>query len=155
MRPLFLVLFATIIFSATWACFAHNGQKPTSLCALERKVSPGEHASVTVSGIYTVGPENSRLDDPACPVVPYGSTWVDLELASRRNQKKLSQLLNKTGRAFVVFGGEFYGSPLPDPRLPQTLQEGFPPHWGHLNCCLTRLVVHEIREVTAAPAEKP
>jgi hypothetical protein len=83
---------------------------------------------------------------------PNGS--VELALESKQNQERLIQLLDKSGRASVVFDGEFYGSSLPDTKLPEAIQKGFPTHWGHLNCCLTKIVVHNIRAVSAAPSEK-
>jgi hypothetical protein len=130
-------------------------QKMSSLCNLQQKAVPGEHMSVQISGVYTQGLENSLLDDPTCPVTPYQSTWVELALQSKRNQKKLKEVLDKSGRASVVFEGEFYGSPLPDPKLPDIVQKDFPPHWGHLGCCRTKLVVHLIREVSVAPSSNP
>jgi hypothetical protein len=145
---------AIVMCFAAGMCLAQTQLQTSSLCNLQEKVGQGEHTKVRVSGVYSRGLENSTLDDPACPVVPYQSTWVDLALQSKQNQKKLDQLLDKSGRASVVFEGEFYGSPLPDPKLPESLQKGFPPHWGHLGCCRTKLVVHVIREVTVAPPDK-
>lgn len=136
-------------------CLAKTAPRTSSLCDLQKTVAADEHINVRVSGIYTQRLETSELDDPACPLIPHGSTWVELALESKQNQKKLSQLIEKSGRASVVFDGELYGSPLPDPKLPEAIQKGFPPHWGHLNCCLTKIVVHVIREVAIAPSGKP
>ena len=155
MSSQFRIFLALIICLTAALRSAITGPRMSSLCNLQKTVAAGEHSIVRISGIYTKRLETSELDDPACAVVPYGSTWVELSLESQQNQKKLSQLLEKSGRASVVFDGEFYGSPLPDPKLPSGLQNGFPPHWGHLNCCLTKIVVHAIREVTSAPPEKP
>ncbi len=133
-------------------CPAQTGQS-TSLCTLQEKVAPGEHIHVLVSGIYRVGPESSALDDPMCPITPYQSTWVEFELETKRNNGKLKKLLKQSQRVYLAAEGEFYGSPLPDPKLSEKLQSGFPPHWGHLGCCRTKLVVHVINEVKSLPAK--
>jgi hypothetical protein len=120
-------------------------------CSLQKKVAQGEHIHARISGVYSVGPESSTLDDPACPVASYQSTWVEFDLKTKHNNKKLKELLEHSQRVYLVTEGDFYGPPLPDPKLPETLQKGFPPHWGHLACCRTKLVVHAIREVKAVP----
>jgi predicted DNA-binding protein (MmcQ/YjbR family) len=134
-------------------CFGQTVQE-MSLCRLQEKVAPGEHMHVRISGVYSVGPENSTLDDPTCPVTPYQSTWVEFDLKSKRNDKKLRKLLEHSQRVYLTSEGEFYGPPLPDPKLPEALQKGFPPHWGHLGCCRTRLVVHVIRDVKTTPTDQ-
>ena len=53
----------------------------------------------------------------------------------------------------MVFEGEFYGPPLPDPNLPESIKKSYHGAWGHLGCCRTKLIVHAIHEVKAAPAE--
>ena len=47
------------------------------------------------------------------------STWVELALRSQKNKEKLGKLLDRSRRAYVVVEGEFYGPPLPDPKLPE------------------------------------
>jgi hypothetical protein len=131
-------------------CLAQAGQE-MSLGNLQKKVAQGEHIHVRISGVYSVGPENSTLDDPACPVVPYQGTWVEFDLKTKRNDKKLKELLEHSQHVYLASEGELYGPPLPDPKLPETLQKEFPPHWGHLGCCRTKLVVHVIREVKRVP----
>lgn len=147
-----LEIVAAIICFAAGACFAQPPQQE-SLCSLQEKVAQGEHIHVRLSGVYSAGPENSTLDDPTCPVTPYQSTWVVLDLQTKRNDKKLRELLGHSQRVYLATEGEFYGPPLPDPKLPETLQKGFPPHWGHLGCCRTKLVVHKILDVK--PASTP
>ena len=68
-----------------------------------------------------------RLENPACPTE---ATWVELELVSQRNKEKLRQLLDHSGRARVVFEGEFYGSGVPDPKLPQAIAGAYHPGLG-------------------------
>jgi hypothetical protein len=147
-----LGIVAAITCFVAGTCLAQTVQEK-SLCSLQEKVAQGEHIHVRISGVYSAGPENSTLDDPACPVAPYQSTWVEFDLQTKRNDKKLKELLEHSQRVYLATEGEFYGPPLPDPKLPETLQKGFPPHWGHLGCCRTKLVVHAIREVKAAPAD--
>ena len=135
------------------ACLGQSGPteaRDNSLCLLQKSVRDGDHEAVRVSGVFSEGLERGTLDDSACPKE---STWVELSLRSERNKKKLRRLLDRSRQAYVVFEGEFYGPPLPDPKLPEALQKGFPPHWGHLGCCRTKLVVYAIREVKAAPAD--
>jgi hypothetical protein len=79
------------------------------------------------------------------------STWVEFNLQVNRNHKKLREFLGHSQRVYLESEGEFYGPPLPDPKLTEALQKAFPLHWGHLGCCRTKLVVHEIREVKVAP----
>jgi hypothetical protein len=131
-------------------CLAQTGQE-MSLCSLQERVAEGEHIHVRTSGVYSVGPENSTLDDPLCPVAPYQSTWVEFDLKTKRNDKKLKDLLDHSHRVYLAAEGELYGPPLADPKLPETLQKSFPPRWGHLGCCRTRLVVHVIHQVKAVP----
>ena len=147
-----LGLMTAIACFVAGTCVAQTGQE-MSLCSLQKEATQGEHIHVRISGLYSAGPENSTLDDPACPIAPYQSTWVEFDLQTKRNDKKLRELLEHSQRVYLVTEGEFYGPPLPDPKLPETLQKGFPPHWGHLGCCRTKLVVHAIREVKAAPAD--
>jgi hypothetical protein len=149
-----LGILAAITCSIAGTCLAQAG-RDMSLCSLQNKVAQGEHIHVRTSGVYSVGPENSTLVDPTCPVAPYQSTWVEFDLKTKRNDKKLKDLLEHSQKVYLATEGDLYGPPLPDPKLPETLQKGFPPHWGHLGCCRTKLVVHVIREVALAPPSKP
>ena len=124
--------------------------RDVSLCLLQESVRQGEHETVRVSGVFSEGLELGILDDAACPKE---STWVELELRSKRNREKLSRLLDRSRQAYVVFEGEFYGPPLPDTKLPENIRNAYHPNWGHLGCCRTKLVVHAIRDVKAAPAD--
>ena len=121
-----------------------------SLCSLQQQIGAGQHESVRVSGIYSEGPEVGVLEDEACPKE---DTWVELDLKSQQNRQKLGEVLDRVRRASVVFEGEFYGPPLPDPKLPEGIRKSYHPRWGHLGCCETKLVVHAIREVKAAPEQ--
>jgi hypothetical protein len=150
MRLPLVTIAAIIICFASGTCLAQSVQE-MSLCRLQEQVAQGAHIHVRISGVYTAGPESSTLDDPACPFAPYKSTWVDFDLKVKRNDKKLRKLLEHSQRVYLESEGEFYGPPLPDPNLPEALRKSFPPHWGHLGCCRTKLVVHLIRAVKAAP----
>lgn len=124
--------------------------KVTSLCVLQKKVAEGQHETVRVSGIYGPGLDRSVLEDADC----HGeSTWVELALRSQENKKKLRKLLDSWRRAYVVFEGEFYGPPLPDPKLPEAIRKDYHPGWGHLAAFKTKLVVHAIADVKSAPAD--
>lgn len=135
------------------ACLAQNARE-LSLCNLQEKVAQGEHIHVRISGVYSGGPENSKLDDPACPIAPYQSTWVEFDLQAKRNEKKLWKVLEHSKSVYLVSDGEFYGPPMPDPKLPEPLQKEFPPHWGHLGCCRTKLVVKVIQDVKTLPSDQ-
>lgn len=145
-------LFATCLLAAeslAQTAAPQTGPKATSLCVLQREVSEGKHETVHVSGIYTEGPEGRVLEDATCPDE---ATWVELELRSHENKKKLYKLLDHSNRAYVVVEGAFYGPPLPDPKLPEPIKKSYHPGWGHLAAFKTKLVVYAIRHVQPAPA---
>jgi hypothetical protein len=125
-----------------------TGPTATSLCDLQKKVADGEQETVRVSGVYGPGLDHTVLKDAACP---RASTWVELALRSKENKEKLRKLLDRSRRAYVVVEGEFYGPPLPDPKLPEALKKNYHPGWGHLAAFKTKLVVHVIRDVKPAP----
>ena len=120
-----------------------------SLCDLQAKASEGSHVSVRVSGLYTNGPDRGTLEGTACPGQ---TTLVELALQSGRNQNKLSRLFDRSprARAYVVFEGEFYGPPMPDPKLPEAIRKTYHPGWDYES--KTKLVVHVILDVKVAPA---
>jgi hypothetical protein len=125
-----------------------TSQESMSLCGLQEKVAEGDHINVWVSGVYSGGIGMGILEDAACPD---RTTWVELALRSDGNKKKLKRLLDGPGRADVVFEGEIYGPPVPDPKLPGAIRNVYHPGWGHLGAFKTKLVVHMIREVKVAP----
>jgi hypothetical protein len=113
--------------------------------------------SVIVSGIYKggmgeSGPVMGTLSDSVCPEE---TAWIEIVLKPSTNRKKLNAILTKSDGAHVVFEGEFYGPPVPDPKLPEAMRKNSHPGWGHLGAFKTKLVVHAIRDVTAAPPAKP
>jgi len=131
-------------------CVAAPTPDKVPLCDLQRTAKQGEHRPVQVSGIYSAGFEGSVLTDAACPS---GHTWVELDLKSAKNKEKLRSLLNTAGQADVVFEGEFYGPGVPNPKLPEALRKANHPGWGHLGAFRTKLVVHTILSVKAAPPD--
>jgi hypothetical protein len=140
-----------ILLSLTGTCVGLPNEPPTeSLCSLQRKVSAGNHKSVRVSGIYGPGLDHSVLEEPSCPDE---GTWVELELQSNQNKEKLRKVLDQSKRVYVVVEGEFYGPPLPDPKLPKPIRKSYHPGWGHLAAFRTKLVVHAIREAKAVPQD--
>jgi hypothetical protein len=128
----------------------HANEKVASLCALQDNAKEGERVTAQVAGVYFSGLDMGPLEDANCPA---NATWVELALQSEVNKKKLRGLLERYGRAYVVFDGEFYGPPVPDPKLPEAIRKAYHPGWGHLASFRTKLVVHSIRVVERAPAE--
>ena len=119
-------------------------------------MAEGDQLSVAVSGVYEgglgdSGPAMGTLDDSDCPK---NTAWIEIALQSAYNRKKLSRILEKSGRAYVVFEGELYGPPVPDPKLPEAIRKNYHPGWGHMGAFNTKLVVREIREVAVAPHTK-
>ena len=143
------------VFLVAGTCSSQSKPALASLCSLG-KVTEGEHVSVTVSGVYEgglgdSGPAAGTLDDSACPEK---IAWIEIELQTPNNRKKLSEILDKSGRAYVVFEGDFYGPPVPDPKLPDGIRKYSHPGWGHLGAFKTKFVVHAIRDVAVAPPTK-
>lgn len=128
-----------------------ENQQFQPLCGLQGKVAEGDHINARVSGVYSSGLDMGVLEDAACPD---RSIWVELVLSSDQNKKKLKRLLDRAGKAYVVFEGELYGPPVPDPKLPDAIRNAYHPGWGHMGAFQTKLVVHVIREVAVAPAPK-
>ena len=149
--------FGTVtVFLVAGTCFGQSKLVQTSLCGLQEKVAEGDHVSVTVSGVYKgglgdSGPALGTLSDSACPKE---TTWIEIALQSTENLKKLNEILDKSGRAYVAFEGELYGPPVPDPKLPDALRKNSHPGWGHLGAFKTKLVVHAIREVAVSQPAK-
>ena len=124
-------------------------KSPKRLCNLQEIATQGSHIIVTVSGVYSTGPESSTLTDPACPVKAYGQTWVEFDLKSNENEQKLKELLTRSQEVNLTAEGDFYGPPPPDPKLPSPMREKISQRWGHLGCCRTRFVVRKILDVRA------
>lgn len=142
-----LVGMATICLVAS-SCFAQSKQAQP-LCGLETKAIEGSHTNVIVSGTYRggmgdSGPAMGTLSDSACPEE---TAWIEIALKSSTNRKKLNAILSKSDGAHVVFEGELYGPPVPDPKLPEVLRKNSHPGWGHLGAFKTKLVVYAIRDV--------
>ena len=138
---------AGCLFAQT--CFAQPDGKKMSLYVLQEKTTEGNHVAVQVAGVYRLGLDMGVLEDAACPKQ---ATWVELALRSGRNKEKLRQLLDLSGKAYVVFQGESYGPDVADPKLPEAIRKSYHPGWGHLAAFRTKLVVHLIRSVRAVRA---
>ena len=141
-----IVVLLAVCFLAE-ECFGKSEPKTTSLCVLQEKAAEGNHATVQVSGILS---EWVTLEDAACPAE---DTWVELALppGQDKNKEKLRRLLDDYDRAYVMVEGEFYGPPLPDPKLPEVIRKAYHPGWGHLAAFRAKLVVHVICDVKVAP----
>jgi hypothetical protein len=146
-QKIFLAITTLGACLAAGSCFAQSELPTTSLCELQDKADEGTHSTVQVGDIYYEGIDMGVLLDPKCPQ----GTWVELALQSERNKKRMIKFLHRAGKCYVVFEGELYGPPEPDPKLPESLRSISRPGWGHLGAFRTKLVVHFIREVKAAP----
>jgi hypothetical protein len=63
------------------------------------------------------------------------------------------KLSNPSNRVVVIFEGEFYGPPVPDPKLPPAILKNYHPGWDYNS--KTKLVVHAIQSVKPAPPSSP
>jgi hypothetical protein len=143
-----LKLVGITIFFGGLTCLTQTADTVSSLCSLREITAQGKHVKVLVRGVLSIRPENWTLDDPACSDFPNSSTWVEFDLRSKSNERKLRDLLVHSQKVYLTSEGEFYGPPLPDAKLTGGLQKGLPPLWGHLGCCRTKLVVHAVREIS-------
>ena len=149
---LFVALFSLCYFAGfSFGQSAPADTEVTSLCSLQSTVAEGRHKAVRVSGVYGPSLNYTVLEDPACP---NETTWVELGLRTNRNRAKLRRLLDHSRRAYVELDGEFYGPPVPDPKLPESIRKSYHPGWGHLAAFRTKLVVFAIRDVKVAPSER-
>jgi len=133
----------------------------SSLCDLQAKAAHGEHRTVRVEGVFLAGLEGQGLVNVGCGG---RSTYVEFELKTRLNRRRLWRLVDKTNRrmhwrgagdaVLVVFEGEFYGPPTPDPKLPERVRKAYHPSWGNSGE-MTRLVVYSIQSVKTLPADHP
>jgi TonB-like protein len=147
---LFAVVLSICFFAEfSFGQFVSKERQAMSLCSLQQSVTQGNHETVRVSGIYGPGLDHTILEDPACSANP---TWVELDLRSKRNEEKLRRLLNHSRQAYVVLEGEFYGPPVPDPKLPEAIRKSYYPGWGHLAAFKTKLVIHAIQDVQGLPS---
>jgi len=132
----------------------------SSLCDLQAQVVQGEHRTVRVEGVYLSGLEGQYLVAAGCSS---GSTYIEFALKSHQLWKKLVRMSNESYKrrggfgdgdpVLVVLGGEFYGPPVPDPRLPEQIRKAYHPGWN--NNAMTKLVVNSIQNVEALPADHP
>jgi len=129
---------------------AQLSQPISSLCDLQSKMGQGEHRPVRVEGVYSAGGEAQRLVSPACSAQ---STAIEFDLKSHRLWKKLVRMSNPSNQVQVIFEGEFYGPPVPDPKLPPAILKQYHPGWDYNS--MTKLLVRTIQNVKAVPADHP
>jgi hypothetical protein len=129
---------------------AQTVPQTVSLCDLQTKTAQGERRTVRVEGVFLAGLESDDLIDPACPGQ---STAVEFALTSHSLWKTLRRLSDASGRACVVFEGDFYGPRVPDARLPEGIRNTYHPGWDYNS--MTKLVVHVIRSARPARADHP
>lgn len=140
-----------VSFSCVPICFAQSNGQLDSLCDLQNTAKQGSRVNVRISGIYD-GLDMGVIHDPTCPEQ---QTWVELALQSQQNRRKLGKLAEKWQQASVVFVGEFFGPPAPDPKVPENIRKAYHPGWGHLGKFPTKLVVHVIEIVEPANGGRP
>ncbi len=130
---------------------AISDQPLSSLCELQTKVAQGEHQSVRVEGVFLPGlGGQGALVAAGCDG---RSTRIEFELQSRDGWQRLTRMSDKQDEVLVVFSGEFYGAPAPDPKLPEAIRKNYHPGWDYNS--MTKLVVHTILSVNALPASHP
>lgn len=132
------------------------------LCELQTKLAQGEHRAARVEGVFLSGLEGQYLVGSGCSG---RSTWIEFELKTHRLWKHLMRLSNRTNTdkhvsgdgdpVLVLFEGEFYGPPVPNPKLPEGIRKNYHPGWDPMNASMTRMVVHVIRRVQPLPADHP
>jgi hypothetical protein len=109
-------------------------------------MAQGERRIVRVEGVYSAGLESQQLVDKNCSSQ---STAIEFALKSDRLKKKLWRLSNESKQVRVILEGEFYGPPVPDPKLPEAILKQHHPGWDYNS--RTKLVVHSILDVNVAP----
>ena len=122
----------------------------SSLCDLQTQIAQGEHRVVRVGGVYLNGLDVRYLVAPGCSD---HSTRVEFALTTRENWTRLARMSDNFKGTLVIFEGEFYGPPVPDPKLPEGIRKVYHPGWD--NNAMTKLVVYSIRSVKALPADHP
>jgi hypothetical protein len=138
------------------------GFELASLCELQTKAAPGEVRNVRVEGIYLAGVEGAYLVAMGCSD---HSTLIEFALKSHHNWTRLQRLVRKPYEGkrkhiigpgepvLVVFEGEIYGPPVPDPKLPEAIRKVYHPGWDSNS--MTKLVVQAILSVKPLPEGHP
>jgi hypothetical protein len=139
---------------------AQNRLPVSSLCNLQVQLTRGEHRRVRVEGVYLAGLEAAYLVDAGCSG---RSTRVEFALKTHRNWDRLQAMIRRPYKesdihgdgepVLVFFDGEFYGPPLPDPKLPEAIRNIYHPGWD--SNATTKLVVDGIESIKDVPADNP
>lgn len=139
---------------------AQSNLPVSSLCDLQDKVARGEHQRVRVEGVFLPGMEGQYLVAANCSE---NSTSIEFDLKTHRNLKTLWRMARnpREGKnvhgdgqpVLVVFEGEFYGPPVPDPKLPPAISKVYHPGWD--NNAMTKLDVSSIQSVKPVPPDNP
>jgi hypothetical protein len=140
---------------------AESNPPVSSLCDLQVRLAQGEHLTVRVEGVYLAGLEGQLFVAAGCSD---RSTDIEFALKSHRLWTRLQQMSNKSNDqrhvsgdgdpVLVVFDGEFYGPPVPDPKLPEAIRKNYHPGWDNNNS-MTKLVVQAIQSVGPLPTDHP
>jgi hypothetical protein len=160
-RKVHRIVWALGLYVVVVQAAAQGHLTTSSLCDLQVQLTQGEHRPVRVEGVFLGGIEGSVLVAAGCS---NRNTNVEFQLKSQRLWKRLNQLSNKTSAqrhaigdgdpVRVVFEGEFYGPPVPDPKLPEKIRKIYHPAWDNQGS-MTKLVVHSILSVKTLPVNDP
>jgi len=159
--PIFCLLLIGLVTGSALAQSSSDAQI-VLLCELQTKFAQGEHRNAQVQGVYLSGIEGQYLVTSNCSGK---STYIEFELRTHQLQKQFVRLSNRTNTkkhvsgdgdpVLVVFEGEFFGPPAPDPKLPDAFRKNYHPGWDPKNASMTKMVVHAIQRVQLLPADHP
>jgi hypothetical protein len=161
MRKLLRIFGLFAILIAAKQGVAQTRPSALSLCDLQVQVAQGEHRPVQVEAVFLAGLEGQGLVNAGCSG---RITSVEFELKTQQHERHLWRLVDRTNNrkhrrgdgdpVLVVFAGEFFGPPLPDPKLPEQIRKVYHPAWGN-GGEMTKLIVNSILSVRALPADHP
>jgi hypothetical protein len=159
-NALYCMLGLLAIFFAVKQGVAQDRLRVSSLCDLQSQLTRGAHRMVRVEGVYLAGMEGEYLVAAGCSD---RSTRIEFALKTHRNWDRLQGMANKPYKGtkthgdsepvLAVFEGEFYGPPMPDPKLPEAIRNIYHPGWD--SNATTKLVVDAIQSVGAVPPDDP
>jgi len=146
--PRSLIVLAVLVLARGAGAQAQTSA--SSLCELQVRMAQGERRAVQVEGVFLNGTDVRYLIVPGCSG---RSTLIEFTLKSRRNWAKLSRLSADFRQTMVIFEGDFFGPPVPDPKLPEGIRKVYHPGWD--SNATTKMIVHTILSVKALPADHP
>lgn len=157
------IFFILCLILPVLAC-GQSGEPPkmqlSSLCDLQVQSKAGDRRIVQIEGVYLSGMEGaSYILVPECSMQ---STYVEFNLKTRKNWDLLRSLISekrdkgKIGDGspiLVVFEGEFFGPPLPNPTWPDWFRKAYHPGWD--SNAKTKIIVYSINSASRLSADHP